>query len=82
MMAYGILDMWEEGMERKYEFEEGFVEEYEEWAGRVVPKRGYNFVSGTVQHQFHGEVKDRGYSSRWGLLEKFKYNPKTDLKWN
>lgn len=39
-------------------------------------------MSGTIAHNYHGERRDRGYVSRWGLLEKYGYRPKKDLLWN
>lgn len=38
------------------------------------------FVPGTILHYFHGKKRDRQYNSRWGILEKYKFDPYLDLK--
>jgi hypothetical protein len=43
-------------------------------------KRDVGFVQGTILHQWHGKKRDRGYQSRWKILESNKFNPVTDLK--
>jgi len=36
----------------------------------------------TIEHQFHGAKKNRGYNSRWGMFLEHNFNPITDLKKN
>ena len=36
----------------------------------------------TIEHTWHGKKTSRGYVTRWQILEKYKFNPLTDLKRN
>lgn len=38
------------------------------------------YVPGLALHHWHGKVKDRGYGTRWKLLEKYHFDPVTDLR--
>jgi hypothetical protein len=40
------------------------------------------FVTGTVEHPFHGRKGDRGYVSRWDMFLEHGFDPTTDLKYN
>jgi len=47
-------------------------------------KRNVGYVSGTINHFFHGAKKNRKYADRWQILAKNQYQPSLDLKrdWN
>ncbi len=45
-------------------------------------KRDVGFVPGTVFHDFHGRKEFRFYGSRGKILNKWKFNPDTDLKYD
>lgn len=40
------------------------------------------FVSGTIEHSFHGAKKKRAYVSRWSMFLEHGFDPTTDLKKN
>jgi len=65
------------------------IKRYGELCHKFV-RQNVSFMPGTCDHYFHGHSKDRGYDARWKLLDKFRFNPSTDLiqdiqglyKWN
>ena len=81
-MAYAALDMWKEGIQAGFKVHPGFLEECEKWSAKAIPKNGFGYVSGKIIHFFHGERENRGYVSRWELMEKHQFNPATDLQYN
>jgi hypothetical protein len=40
------------------------------------------FVTGTIEHHFHGPKEKRGYQTRWEMFLRHKFDPVTDLKRN
>ena len=40
------------------------------------------FVTGTVEHPFHGKKVDRDYLGRWDMFLEHGFDPTTDLKYN
>jgi len=40
------------------------------------------YISGTIEHHWHGPKERRGYISRWGILTKHRFDPVADLKRN
>ncbi len=54
------------------------------WQSRAQPiiNRRLGYVHGTIEHQFHGAKKNRGYQDRWKIFTKFGFDPATDLKRN
>ena len=44
--------------------------------------RNIGFLSGTIEHGFHGPKRSRGYVDRWSVLVNNGFNPETDLKRN
>ena len=40
------------------------------------------YVPGRLEHQWHGTKEKRGYWSRWDILIKHKFNPKTDVAYD
>ena len=79
LMSYGALNMWEYGLQAGFKISQGFFESCRNWSASAIPDRGYNFVPGKLIHNYHGERKDRNYVNRWALLEKYQFNPSTDL---
>jgi hypothetical protein len=43
-------------------------------------KRNVGYLPQTIRHLFHGRKQLRGYGSRFKLLQKYQFNPETDLK--
>jgi hypothetical protein len=43
-------------------------------------KRDVGFVSGSLLHWWHGKKVDRQYGSRWQILVKHQFDPRTDIK--
>ena len=52
-----------------------------EWEARAtrVTKKEVGFVSGFIQHKFHGPKNRRYYRERWATLAENKYDPDTML---
>jgi hypothetical protein len=51
-----------------------------QWQERALKlKMNIGFVPGTIMHHFHGSKADRGYQSRWEILQKHKYDPQADI---
>ena len=44
--------------------------------------RNIGYLSGTIEHGFHGPKRSRGYVDRWSVLINNGFNPETDLKRN
>jgi len=42
-------------------------------------KRNLDFVPGLVVHRWHGRKRDRGYHTRWRLIQEHQFDPETDL---
>ncbi len=42
-------------------------------------KKNVGYVDNTVRHLWHGRVVDRGYDTRWRILEDWQFDPLTDL---
>jgi hypothetical protein len=40
------------------------------------------YVSGTIEHQWHGSKENRQYVSRWDILARHQYDPERDVKRN
>lgn len=61
-----------------------FTERMLAWQGRAVADIGNNtsYIPGTIEHQFHGEKKRRGYIDRWEILRRNKFNPVVDIRKN
>lgn len=45
-------------------------------------KRDVGYVSGIVNHDFHGKKKHRGYGTRGKILSENQYDPGTDIKYD
>ena len=58
--------------------------EVKRWEGRALRhiNRNIGYVSGTIEHLFHGRKTDRGYQSRWDMFLKHNFDPQEDLKHN
>jgi len=58
--------------------------EVERWEGRALRhiNRDIGYVSGTIEHLFHGRKADRGYQSRWDMFVKHDFDPLEDMKRN
>ena len=44
--------------------------------------KNVGYVDITLEHNFHGSKKDRGYNWRWKILSENKFNPLTDLDYD
>jgi hypothetical protein len=63
---------------------ENYRQEVKRWADRASRhvNRNIGYVTGTVEHLFHGRKNDRGYQSRWNMFVKHGFDPLEDLKRN
>lgn len=52
---------------------------YQEQCERYI-RRNIGYVRGTIQHEWHGRKRDRGYADRWKILVDNQFDPDTDLK--
>lgn len=55
------------------------VLEWEKRADKHI-RQNIGYVSGLLQHGFHGPKGNRGYWSRWKILTDNKFDPETDIK--
>jgi hypothetical protein len=58
--------------------------EVKRWEDRALRhiNRNIGYVSGTIEHLFHGRKSDRGYQSRWDMFVGNAFDPLEDLKRN
>ena len=66
----------------------GIAESYNkklmEWQRLAVMhvKKRISYVSGTIEHGFHGNKENRKYVDRWDILRRHKFDPDVDIKYN
>lgn len=55
-----------------------------QWQDRVNKhiKGNGGYISGTIDHKFHGKKEDRQYVDRWKIIVNHEYDPSTDIKTN
>lgn len=55
-----------------------------EWQERALRHVNFSlgFIPGTIEHHWHGRKGDRKYVDRWQIIERHKFDPDRDLKWN
>lgn len=83
-MARALVGMYQKSMPKNVSDEyRRMVKTWQERADRYV-NRNVGYVSGTIQHYFHGAKANRKYADRWQILSKNDYRPSFDLKndWN
>jgi hypothetical protein len=63
---------------------DSYRREVKRWEDRALRhiNRNIGYVSGTIEHLFHGRKSDRGYQSRWDMFVKNGFEPLEDLKRN
>lgn len=61
---------------------DGYWESLEGWRDRAVRciHRNIGYVPGSIAHFFHGRKRDRRYKDRWKILEKWAFDPRSDIK--
>jgi len=67
----------------------GAMRRYAGLCDRYV-RRNISFMPGAIDHYWHGRSHERGYQERWKMIDKYKFDPTTDLvndmqglhKWN
>ena len=54
------------------------------WQNRAINhlNMNYGFLWGTIEHHWHGKKSDRKYIDRWQMIQKYQFDPDTDLKRN
>lgn len=51
-----------------------------DWQDRALKlNKNIGYTPGTVLHHFHGKKADRGYQSRWGILQENAFDPDRDI---
>jgi hypothetical protein len=79
-MAYGLIGHVENAIPTGYA--EPFTQMLINWQTRAMraARGNVGIVPGTALHHFHGPMADRNYNTRESILQKWKFNPATDLK--
>ncbi len=56
----------------------------EKWAKKIIPlvRNSVNYLPLTIIHLYHGEKEKRVYTKRNYILQKYRFNPETDIKIN
>jgi hypothetical protein len=59
----------------------GYVARVKAWGDRCygVTKGHVGYVQGRIEHSFHGAKANRLYVERWDILNKYAFDPNTDL---
>ncbi len=62
---------------------DGYKQPLQKWQDRAA-RLGKNIgaVPGTIEHHFHGAKQKRRYIERWAILQKWDFDPRTDLVTN
>lgn len=60
---------------------EAWLDSYLEWADAAFSEvnRSVGFVPGTITHLYHGQMKNRSYNTRYGILSDLEFDPKKHL---
>ena len=63
---------------------DGYKAPLYQWQGRAMPHIAGHIgaLPGTIEHAWHGAKDKRAYVSRWDILARNKFDPRTDLKRN
>lgn len=63
-------------------YDREYVRDIQHWQDNALRcvDRNVGLVKGTVLHYWHGKFKNRGYDTRWQILAKYQFNPRTDLR--
>ena len=63
---------------------DGYKAPLYQWQGRAMPHIAGHIgaLSGTIEHAWHGPKDKRAYVSRWDILHRNKFDPRTDMKRN
>lgn len=62
----------------------GFKHAMNHWQSNAVRacNKMIGYTPGRIEHNFHGGIKNRGYSSRWQILVKWQFDPYEDLRYD
>lgn len=62
----------------------GFKEAMNRWQKKAVRAchKLIGYTPGRIEHNFHGPLRGRGYSSRWQILVKWQFDPFEDLRYD
>jgi hypothetical protein len=62
-------------------FTQAYIDTLFQWQNRAKDLQGnIGFVPGTIEHEWHGPKRKRGYNTRESILISNQYNPHTDIK--
>lgn len=81
MQCLGLVGAMEQAFDTR---SKAYVQKLLEWQKRCDRwiKKDVGYVSGSIFHFWHGSKKDRGYQSRWKILDSNDYDPSTDIKYD
>jgi hypothetical protein len=85
VMAHAFAGDWNTNcVKRVFGDNTAFYEHYKSWSAKIYEqaKSKISYVDGALLHLWHGDIKNREYSSREKMLIKHMFNPVSDIKLN
>jgi hypothetical protein len=85
IMAHAFLGDWDTACVKKIIGDNpAFHNHYLNWSKKIYPsiQSKLSYTDGTLLHLWHGDINNRKYSDGERVLEKFMFNPSTDLQLN
>lgn len=80
-MAFGLIGNTTDGHPEAESCGKAYAESIRRWQVRAFQsiKGNIGYIDNFCIHGFHGELKNRGYGSRWMILRDHDYDPLTDV---
>ena len=81
-MAWAAIGMVDRSVNKK--LSDGYRRACKAWEAHAIKSshKEVGFVTGRIEHHFHGPKKRRYYRERWQILVDHGFNPETDLMRN
>jgi hypothetical protein len=81
LMGFLHISMGSGGTSNSKDYHPDYVKMLLDWQENAVKKikRNVGVMKGVMFHSWHGKMKDRAYDTRWKILIKHQYNPRTDI---
>jgi hypothetical protein len=83
-MAFGLMGNFEAQHPELMNCGSPYVSYIKRWQTRAYDKIKGNigYVNNHAAHQWHGDLKNRGYGTRWKILVNHDYSPDVDVKYD
>jgi len=80
-MAFGLIGNTTDGHPEAQSCGQAYAESIRRWQVRAFQsiKGNIGYIDNFCIHGFHGELKNRGYGSRWMILRDHDFDPLTDI---